>query len=141
MDIHTARRARNKVLLGSLYRCSITVMPRFRRMSDGPIVTTPGEADRPDVVFSGTAVQRCLSLWNRADEFTTDRPDVLNEWWSQIRVRWSCPPETLQELVARRGRLRVDLQRQPARGSRTRRGWSAVGGEKADDDCGPPAQL
>jgi hypothetical protein len=59
------------------------------RISDGPIVTTPGEPHRPDVVFSGTAVQLYLSLWNRADEVTTERPDLLNEWRSQIRVRWS----------------------------------------------------
>jgi uncharacterized protein (TIGR03083 family) len=59
------------------------------RVGDGPIVTAPGETDRPDVVFSGTAVQLYLSLWNRADEITTDRPEVLDEWRSHVRVRWS----------------------------------------------------
>lgn len=59
------------------------------RISEGPVVTTPGETGRPDAVFSGTAVQLYLSLWNRADEITTDRPDVLNEWRSHVRVRWS----------------------------------------------------
>jgi uncharacterized protein (TIGR03083 family) len=60
------------------------------RISDGPIVTTPGEIGRPEVVWSGTAKQLYLSLWNRADEITTDgRPDVMDQWRSQIRVRWS----------------------------------------------------
>jgi uncharacterized protein (TIGR03083 family) len=59
------------------------------RISDGPIVTTPGGADRSDVVFSGTAVQLYLSLWNRADEITTNgRPDVVGQWRSYVRVRW-----------------------------------------------------
>jgi uncharacterized protein (TIGR03083 family) len=59
------------------------------RIGDGPIVTRPGGNERPDVVFSGTAVQLYLSLWNRADEITTDgRPDVLDQWRSQVRVRW-----------------------------------------------------
>ncbi|MFE9693278.1 maleylpyruvate isomerase family mycothiol-dependent enzyme [Micromonospora sp. NPDC005806] len=60
------------------------------RISEGPIVTRPGEADRADVVFSGTAVQVYLSLWNRADEITTEgRSDVVNLWRSKIQVRWS----------------------------------------------------
>jgi uncharacterized protein (TIGR03083 family) len=60
------------------------------RVSDGPIETTPGQTTEPDVVFSGTARQLYLSLWNRADEITTDgRPDVLDQWRSQIRVSWS----------------------------------------------------
>jgi uncharacterized protein (TIGR03083 family) len=58
------------------------------RISDGPMVTTPGETDGPDVVFSGSAVQLYLSLWNRADEITTDRPDVLADRRSTIRVQW-----------------------------------------------------
>jgi uncharacterized protein (TIGR03083 family) len=59
------------------------------RISDGPIVTMPGGNERPDMMFSGTAVQLYLSLWNRADEITTDgRPDVLDQWRSQVRVRW-----------------------------------------------------
>jgi uncharacterized protein (TIGR03083 family) len=60
------------------------------RISDGPIVTTPGPAERPDVVFSGTAVRLYLSLWNRADEITTvGRSDVVDQWRAQIRVSWS----------------------------------------------------
>jgi uncharacterized protein (TIGR03083 family) len=60
------------------------------RISDGPIVTTPGETKRPDVVFSGTAVQLYLSLWNRANEITTTgRDDIVDQWRSQIRIRWS----------------------------------------------------
>jgi uncharacterized protein (TIGR03083 family) len=60
------------------------------RISDGPIVTTPGDTEAADVVFSGSAVQLYLSLWNRADEITTNgRPDVVDQWRSQIRVRWS----------------------------------------------------
>ncbi len=60
------------------------------RISDGPIVTTPGETSQPEAVFSGTAAQLYLSLWNRADEITAEgRPDVLDSWRSQIRIRWS----------------------------------------------------
>jgi uncharacterized protein (TIGR03083 family) len=60
------------------------------RISDGPIVTTPGEqSSLPDTVFSGTAVQLYLSLWNRADEITvTGSADVLEQWRSGIRIRW-----------------------------------------------------
>lgn len=60
------------------------------RISDGPIVTTPGETQRPDVVFSGTAVQLYLSLWNRANEITTHgRSDMVDQWRSEIRIRWN----------------------------------------------------
>ena len=60
------------------------------RISDGPIETTVGQTAQPDVVFSGTAEQLYLSLWNRADEITMNgRTDVLDQWRSQIRVSWS----------------------------------------------------
>lgn len=60
------------------------------RISEGPIMTTPGEVRQPDAVFSGTAVQLYLSLWNRADEITAGgRSDIVGQWRSQIRVRWS----------------------------------------------------
>jgi uncharacterized protein (TIGR03083 family) len=60
------------------------------RISDGPIVTTPGAIEQPEVVFSGTAVQLYLSLWNRADEITTNgRSDLIDQWRKQIRIRWS----------------------------------------------------
>jgi uncharacterized protein (TIGR03083 family) len=59
------------------------------RVGDGPIVTTPGGTARPGAVLSGTAVQLYLSLWNRADELTTDgRPDLVDQWRRQVRVRW-----------------------------------------------------
>jgi uncharacterized protein (TIGR03083 family) len=58
------------------------------RVSDGPVVTTT-ERGRTDVVFSGSAAQLYLSLWNRADEISTDRPDVLELWREMVRVRWS----------------------------------------------------
>jgi uncharacterized protein (TIGR03083 family) len=60
------------------------------RIGDGPIVTTSGATDRPDAVFTGTAVQLYLTLWNRADEITSEgRPEVLDQWRSNIRIRWS----------------------------------------------------
>jgi uncharacterized protein (TIGR03083 family) len=59
------------------------------RIGDGPIVTTPGAVEEPEVVFSGTAVQLYLSLWNRADEITTSgRADLLDQWRKQVRIRW-----------------------------------------------------
>jgi uncharacterized protein (TIGR03083 family) len=60
------------------------------RISEGPIVTTPGGTGRPDAVFSGTAAQLYLSLWNRADEITASgRSDLVDQWRKQIRIRWS----------------------------------------------------
>jgi uncharacterized protein (TIGR03083 family) len=60
------------------------------RISDGPIVAAPGAIERPEVVFSGTVVQLYLSLWNRADEITTNgRSDLIDQWRKQIRIRWS----------------------------------------------------
>jgi uncharacterized protein (TIGR03083 family) len=60
------------------------------RISDGPIVAAPGAIERPEVVFSGTAVQLYLSLWNRADEITTNgRSDLIDQWRKHIRIRWS----------------------------------------------------
>jgi uncharacterized protein (TIGR03083 family) len=60
------------------------------RISHGPTVTTPGETERPEAVFSGTAVQLYLSLWNRADEITSNgRSDLVDQWRRQIRIRWS----------------------------------------------------
>jgi uncharacterized protein (TIGR03083 family) len=59
------------------------------RISQGPIVTSPGETERPEAVFSGTAVQLYLSLWNRADEITSNgRSDLVDQWRRQIRIRW-----------------------------------------------------
>jgi hypothetical protein len=41
-------------------------------------------------VLSGTAVQVYLSLWNRADELASDgRPDLIDQWRTQVRIRWS----------------------------------------------------
>jgi uncharacterized protein (TIGR03083 family) len=60
------------------------------RIGEGPIATTPGGTERPEAVFSGTAVQLYLSLWNRADEITTDgRSDLVDQWRERIRIRWS----------------------------------------------------
>jgi uncharacterized protein (TIGR03083 family) len=60
------------------------------RIGDGPIVANPGAIERPEIVFSGTAVQLYLSLWNRADELTTNgRSDLIDQWRRQIRIRWS----------------------------------------------------
>jgi uncharacterized protein (TIGR03083 family) len=59
------------------------------RISDGPIVTTSDATKHADVVFTGTAVQLYLSLWNRANEIATDgRSDVIDQWRTQIRIRW-----------------------------------------------------
>jgi uncharacterized protein (TIGR03083 family) len=60
------------------------------RISDGPIVADPGAVERPEVVFSGSAVQVYLGLWNRADEITTNgRSDLIDQWRKHIRIRWS----------------------------------------------------
>jgi uncharacterized protein (TIGR03083 family) len=73
-----------------LVRTSDTGHAWTLRISDGPIVTTPGATGRPEAVFSGTAVQLYLSLWNRADEIASDGPpDLIDQWRKQIRIRWS----------------------------------------------------
>jgi uncharacterized protein (TIGR03083 family) len=73
-----------------LVRTSDTGHAWTLRISQGPIVTTPGRTERPAAVFSGTAVQLYLSLWNRADEITTNgRSDLVDQWRKQIRIRWS----------------------------------------------------
>jgi uncharacterized protein (TIGR03083 family) len=73
-----------------LVRASDTGHAWTLRISDGPIVTSPGATGRPDAVLSGTAVQLYLSLWNRADELTVDgRPELVDQWRKQIRIRWS----------------------------------------------------
>ena len=73
-----------------LVRTSDTGHAWTLRIGEGPIVTTPGATDRPEAEFSGTAVQLYLSVWNRADEITTDgRPDLLDQWRQQVRIRWS----------------------------------------------------
>lgn len=60
------------------------------RVSDGPVVTTVGEAESPAAVVSGSAAQLYLSLWNRADEMTTQgRSDVIQQWRAQVRIRWT----------------------------------------------------
>jgi uncharacterized protein (TIGR03083 family) len=60
------------------------------RISEGPIVTAEGGAERAaEVVLSGTAVGLYLSLWNRADEMTAEgRPEVVDEWRSHVRISW-----------------------------------------------------
>ena len=73
-----------------LVRTSDTGHAWTLRIGDGPILTTAGASERPEAVFSGTAVQLYLSLWNRADEITTDgRSDLIDQWRKQIRIRWS----------------------------------------------------
>lgn len=60
------------------------------RVSEEPVITAVGESDDPDATFTGTAAQLYLGLWNRADEITPGgRADVLDQWRSQVRVRWS----------------------------------------------------
>jgi hypothetical protein len=60
------------------------------RIGDGPVATTPGATGRPAAVLSGTAAQVYLSLWNRDDELTWEgRPDLVDEWRRQVRIRWS----------------------------------------------------
>jgi uncharacterized protein (TIGR03083 family) len=60
------------------------------RLTDGPTVTTVGHEGTPDAVFSGSAVQLYLALWNRSEDFSaTGRADLVDLWRQHIRVRWS----------------------------------------------------
>lgn len=54
-----------------------------------PPTTAPG-GSAADAVFSGTAAQLYLGLWNRGTEITSaGRTDVLDRWHQVQRVRWS----------------------------------------------------
>jgi hypothetical protein len=49
-----------------------------------------GEPAAPAAVFSGSAAQLYLSLWNRADEITASGPgDLVEQWRASVRVNWS----------------------------------------------------
>jgi uncharacterized protein (TIGR03083 family) len=50
--------------------------------------TTPGRAEEPDVVLTGSAVQLYLGLWNRGDELESSDPDFLATWRERARVTW-----------------------------------------------------
>lgn len=55
------------------------------------IETTPGATtvDEGDAIFSGTAVQLYLGLWNRGDEVVVrGRRELLEGWRTGQRVRW-----------------------------------------------------
>lgn len=59
-------------------------------VGNGPVVTSTGRPESADATFGGTAVQLYTGLWNRGDEFVSSgRPDVLEAWRRQVRVRWS----------------------------------------------------
>ncbi len=59
-------------------------------VADGSVVTTPGSPESADATFTGTAVQLYTGLWNRGDEIvSTGRPDALDMWRRQVKVRWS----------------------------------------------------
>jgi hypothetical protein len=74
-------------------------------VSEDPVVTTvvdtktDTDADtettrnaRADAVLSGTEVQVYLGMWNRGDEVRSEgRADVLEQWRSQVRIRWASP--------------------------------------------------
>lgn len=60
------------------------------RVSEDPPATTAGATDDPDVVFTGTATQLYLGMWNRGDEITaTGRDDMLDLWRATARVQWA----------------------------------------------------
>lgn len=59
-------------------------------VGEDSVVTRTGRVARADATFSGSAVQLYAGLWNRGDEIVSSgRPDVLEAWRSQVRVRWS----------------------------------------------------
>ncbi|HEY7224903.1 MAG TPA: maleylpyruvate isomerase family mycothiol-dependent enzyme [Micromonosporaceae bacterium] len=60
------------------------------QLSDAPIVTTVGLTEPADAVFTGSAAQLYLSLWNRADELTVVGDAGLAKLWrDNVHVRWS----------------------------------------------------
>ncbi|MFW6090772.1 MAG: maleylpyruvate isomerase N-terminal domain-containing protein [Actinomycetota bacterium] len=59
------------------------------RVSQDPVVTTVGDAVDADAVLRGSAAELYLGLWNRGDEIrVAGREDVLDQWRSQVQVRW-----------------------------------------------------
>jgi uncharacterized protein (TIGR03083 family) len=60
------------------------------RIGDGPVETTVGGDEDAEVVFTGTATQLYLGLWNRSDEIDTHgRADVLDQWRRRMVIRWA----------------------------------------------------
>lgn len=58
------------------------------RVSDGPVVTSPGREGSADVVLSGGAVGLYLALWNRGAEIAEDGVPFLEQWQRQVTVAW-----------------------------------------------------
>ncbi|QBI52269.1 maleylpyruvate isomerase family mycothiol-dependent enzyme [Streptomonospora litoralis] len=70
-----------------LVRCHDTGHEWSLHVSGDPVVTATGAADAPDAVFTGTALQLYLDLWNRADEAAVDgRPELSEQWRAQARI-------------------------------------------------------
>ncbi|GAA1779461.1 maleylpyruvate isomerase family mycothiol-dependent enzyme [Streptomonospora arabica] len=75
-----------------LVRCDDTGHSWSLRISEEPVVAVagaPAAAEPPDAVFSGTAVQLYLALWNRGREVAVDGlPELVEQWRAQARVEW-----------------------------------------------------
>ena len=58
-------------------------------VSDRPPLSVRGTIRPPDAVISGTAIELYLGLWNRTEDLMAEgRDDVVQQWRSQVRVRW-----------------------------------------------------
>lgn len=58
-------------------------------VSDQPPLGVRGTIRPPDAVISGTAIELYLGLWNRTEDLMAEgRDDVVQQWRSQVRVRW-----------------------------------------------------
>lgn len=81
-----------KILPGSGHTISVETTDArwaWTVRSDDKLVTTQGAAARPDTVFSGTADQLYLGLWNRGDEIVeTGDADALELWRTAEHVAW-----------------------------------------------------
>lgn len=59
-------------------------------VSRDPVVVELDVRRPTDALFSATAVQLYLGLWNRGDEIAASgRPAVIDQWRQQQRVRWT----------------------------------------------------
>lgn len=87
-------RGRSRLADGTSFTMAVTPSDSdsgwMLRFSEGRMTAQRLRSTDADVVFTGSAPQLCLGMWNRGAEIhASGRPGVLDRWRSLQRVRWS----------------------------------------------------